>query len=113
MIPSEILPDIPRYLTAIAEWFAVVLYSFLIYRKLDIRWIIRAILLGIIQLALQLFAGALPLVWWIPGMLMIIVWMGMSIRLLKRLTIFWTIFFIYKIFMLYVYFTYIYRYTYV
>jgi len=100
MIPSEILPDIPRYLTAIAEWFAVVLYSFLIYRKLDIRWIIRAILLGIIQLALQLFAGTLPLVWWIPGMLMNIVWMGISIRLLTRLTLFPNIFVLSKSFML-------------
>lgn len=100
MIPLEILPDIPRYLTAIAEWFAVALYSLLIFKKFDLRWIMRAIILGAVQLFLQWYAGTLPLVWWIPGMLMNIIWMGISIRILTNLRLFPSIFVLSKSFML-------------
>lgn len=100
MIPLDILPDIPRYLTALAEWLAVVLYSFLIYKKIDIQWVIRAILLGLMQLVLQWFAGTLDLVWWIPGMLLNILWMGISIRLLSNVSLFPNIFVLSKSFML-------------
>ncbi|MBZ6527261.1 GHKL domain-containing protein [Aerococcaceae bacterium DSM 111021] len=96
----EILPDIPRYLTAHAEWLAVVLYAYLIHAKFSWKWLGKAFLLGLVQLMLQLIAGELPLVFWIPGMLVNIIWMGLSIRLLSHVSLYPGIFVLSKAFML-------------
>jgi len=100
MIPLDILPDIPRYLTAIAEWFAVVLYSYLIVKKIDTQWVIKALISLVVQFVLQIIAGTLPLIWWVPGMLINILWMGVSIRHLTNLSFYPGIFVLSKAFML-------------
>lgn len=100
MSSIEILPDIPRYLTAHAEWLAVVLYAYLIHTNFSWKWLGKALLLGLVQLVLQLIAGALPLILWIPGMMMNIIWMGISIRLLSQVSLYSGVFVLSKAFML-------------
>lgn len=64
------LAEIPRYLTAIAEWGACLVYIVVARR----RWGtvatagIAALALGALLLV-QMWAGTLPIAWWIPGML--------------------------------------------
>ena len=96
----EILPDIPRYLTAIAEWSAVVLYAYLIQSKLSYQWVGKVLVLGLVQLLLQIIAGSLPIILWVPGMMMNIVWMGISIRLLTGISLYPGIFVLSKTFIL-------------
>ncbi|MDR1078124.1 MAG: ATP-binding protein [Propionibacteriaceae bacterium] len=66
----EALPDIPRQLTAIAEWLACGVY--LVWR-LRFAWLrtvlVLAVGLGLLSLVQQL-AGRLPLALWVPGMVL-------------------------------------------
>lgn len=100
MIQLEILPDIPRYLTAIAEWSAIFAYSFIFLRKLDLSWTLKAALLAAGQILLQLFAGILPYPLWIPGMLINILWMYLSLNLLTNTNILTRLFVLAKAFIL-------------
>lgn len=82
MNPFELLPDIPRYLTAIAEWSSVVIYCRIQNKRVDIKWSAKTIMFFIGQILLQLFAGLLPLDFWIIGMLINISWMFVTIYFL-------------------------------
>lgn len=64
------LADIPRSYTAVAEWGACLVYILLVARRRGwVRTVIIA-LIGIVGLiAVQVWAGMLPLALWIPGML--------------------------------------------
>lgn len=66
----EALPDIPRWLTGLAEWLACLLYVVLINRNRLRGW--RLILTTVVALpallGVQLLAGTLPIALWVVGM---------------------------------------------
>ncbi len=76
----EFLPDIPRAYTAIAEFLSCVVYV-LIYTKeeRDIRFYTKLMVMGFIQVVLQYIAGVMPLKYWIPGMIVNLFWMYLTI----------------------------------
>lgn len=82
----DILPDIPRYLTAIAEWSAVFVYCCILIKKTEVSLIVKAISLLIGQLILQLIAGQFPSELWVFGMFINIGWMFLSIFFLSNVS---------------------------
>jgi len=87
----DALPDIPRSLTAIAEWGACLVYIVVLAKKFS--WV-RALYaaLGLVALlVVQWLAGELPLVLWAPGMLVatavmfLVLWMSLRLRPLATL----------------------------
>lgn len=68
---TNALPDIPRFYTAICEWMACVTYLLVIYRRVPLS---RTIAVGVLGLAgmigIQYFDGAMPLWFWVIGMLL-------------------------------------------
>ena len=67
---AEVIPNIPRFYTALAEWAACVVYIMLLKRNVS-RSKTAGILAGglAVQILIQLLAGKLPEILWIPGML--------------------------------------------
>lgn len=63
--------DIPRHLTALAEWGACLVYVYVVRRRRG-RWLtaLTAAAGLVALLVVQWFAGSLPLALWIPGMLL-------------------------------------------
>lgn len=68
---EAVLADIPRHLTALAEWSACMVYVWLAGRRRG-RWTTAGIaVVGLaVLLAVQWWAGTFPLALWIPGMLL-------------------------------------------
>ncbi|KAA8825556.1 GHKL domain-containing protein [Bifidobacterium myosotis] len=68
---TNALPDIPRLYTGICEWMACVTYLMVIYRRVPRQ---RTIAVGTLGLAgmigIQYFDGAMPLWFWVGGMLL-------------------------------------------
>lgn len=68
---TNALPDIPRLYTGICEWMACVTYLMVIYRRVPRQ---RTIAVGALGLAgmigIQYFDGAMPLWFWVGGMLL-------------------------------------------
>jgi hypothetical protein len=66
---DETLPDIPRLYTALAEWASCLIYILIAHRgAYGFRFFFGAALSLALQCAIQLFAGFMPLFFWIPGM---------------------------------------------
>jgi nitrogen fixation/metabolism regulation signal transduction histidine kinase len=65
------LENIPRIYTAIAEWGSCLIFIIVSKKRYNtgITALLAVLFLGL-QIALQLFAGTLPLDFWIPGMIM-------------------------------------------
>ena len=74
MTKIEMIRDIPKIYTALAEWISCVLYIVII-RK-NIKFLAKEIvaLIGslIILIGLQEVIGCVPVILWIPGMLIAI-----------------------------------------
>lgn len=67
---NEMLPDIPRIYTALAEWIACVIYILPLKKRLHGAKLVIALAVGaLIQVVVQVVAGLLPLPFWIPGMI--------------------------------------------
>lgn len=69
-LADAVVADIPRHLTAIAEWGACLVYILIVGRRAGV--LVTALLCvgGLAALLFtQWWAGTLPLSWWIPGML--------------------------------------------
>lgn len=81
------LMDIPRIYTALAEWGACLVYI-LIFRKriFGLRLIAGCGGMLVIQIVLQYAAGALPLYFWLAGMIAAIVVMYMNLFLLCHIS---------------------------
>jgi hypothetical protein len=63
------LPDIPRLLTGIAEFIGCVTYILLRTKQRPLKELVPIIFLGLgVLIGIQLFAGTLPTIFWIPGM---------------------------------------------
>ncbi|WP_321433806.1 GHKL domain-containing protein [Trichococcus flocculiformis] len=73
MILNEVLPNIPRVYTALAEWLACVVII-LPFSKKD-YWIFKLASGGLVQILLQVLVGTWPLLFWIPGMIINVTWM--------------------------------------
>lgn len=79
---ADALPDIPRWLTALAEWGACVVYIVILARRQS--WLRAALVLPVGLMALtviQWLAGQLPIILWAPGMLVAIGVMYAILRL--------------------------------
>ncbi|RLK48118.1 sensor histidine kinase [Microbacterium telephonicum] len=69
-VAGPVLAEIPRYLTAIAEWGACVVYIVVARRRFRVPGTVAICLLALVALlGVQWWAGTLPIAWWIPGML--------------------------------------------
>lgn len=79
------LPDIPRIYTALTEWIACIICVYPIKEEINRGFVIISILTLLGQIALQLLVANWPLMLWIPGMLLNILWMGLTIYLLAEL----------------------------
>jgi len=67
---TEMLPDIPRAATALAEWLACVVYVVVLPKRFKTRGTVALLAVGLVALiGCQLFAAQLPLVFWSGGML--------------------------------------------
>lgn len=97
----ENIPGIPRIYTALSEWLACLIIILPFLRgKIAIPKIV--ILFGtlVIQIFLQLGAGQLPIVFWIPGMIVNVLWMYGSLKYFTRQNIKTTTFLCCKAFIL-------------
>ena len=79
------LPDIPRIYTTLTEWISCIICVYPIKKEINRRFVIISILTLLGQIALQLLVANWPLMLWIPGMLLNILWMGLTIYLLAEL----------------------------
>lgn len=79
----EIIPNIPRVYTAIAEWIAclILIFSLLPDKKRPFFYL-TAPIMCIGQISLQLFVGTWPLLLWIPGMALNLLWMLLTFYIL-------------------------------
>lgn len=79
---TEALPDIPRLVTAIAEWLGVLLYLVLLPRRLNRLGTAALAVGGLgVLIALQELAGRLPLQLWTPAMLVAVAVMFVLVRI--------------------------------
>lgn len=68
-VVGPVLAEIPRSLTAVAEWGACAVYLLIARRRFSLVPTIGVLVLGLgVLLAVQIWAGTLPIAWWIPGM---------------------------------------------
>lgn len=82
---SDLLPDIPRVYTAVAEWSACVVYILLIRKRLTSWRLATALIGGLgVLLGVQIVAGRLPLDLWTLGMAMAVAAMFGLIYLCAR-----------------------------
>jgi signal transduction histidine kinase len=84
---EAVLADIPRHLTALAEWSACMVYVWLVPRRRGV-WVTAGIAaIGLVALlAVQWWAGTFPLALWIPGMLLAAAAMLLLIHAAARTT---------------------------
>lgn len=87
------LPDIPRLLTAVAEWAACVIFLYPLHKRFSkyITWILFGVML-VGQCVLQTLAGEFIVELWIPGMIMNVVFMFAGIMLIAEQHVFQTIY---------------------
>ncbi|WP_086314109.1 hypothetical protein A5821_001682 [Enterococcus sp. 7F3_DIV0205] len=97
----ENIPGIPRIYTALSEWLACLI---IILPFLRGRWtLLKAFtLVGtlVIQILFQLGAGMLPIILWIPGMIVNVLWMYITLKYFTRQSFKATIFLCSKAFIL-------------
>jgi hypothetical protein len=67
---SDWLPDIPRLYTAVAEWASCLIYILILKKRFRGIVLVMGLVLGLLlQGAIQITAGYLPLFLWVPGMI--------------------------------------------
>lgn len=94
-IINEIVPDIPRIYTALAEFVAVLIYILVLKKRIHGVRLVGAIVLSLAVIcAVQILAGMLPLFMWIPGMIFAMGIMFLSVFSICKLTpaaaVYWT-----------------------
>jgi len=68
---SDVLPDIPRVYTALAEWSAALVYILLIRKRLNAPRLAAAVAVGLaVLVGLQVAAGHFPIALWTLGMML-------------------------------------------
>lgn len=87
MISQVELPDIPRLYTAFAEWFACLICIYPVKKQWYYQDVF-SMLIGLIgQILLQLLVSHFPLIMWVPGMFINIIWMLLFIWYLTKMDI--------------------------
>ncbi len=82
------LPDIPRYITGLAEWLACLIYILLLPKRFNLAATVTLTSLGLVTVAgWQLIAGTLPLSLWVLGMIIAFSCMAGLIGLVTKLAI--------------------------
>ncbi|WP_163581021.1 sensor histidine kinase [Gracilibacillus saliphilus] len=85
---TDVLPDIPRLYTAIAEWIACIVYISLLKKKLHGWKLIGFVVLVLFAQATFLITTKdLPIVFWIPSMIVAIAMMFLFIYLSCEITL--------------------------
>ena len=83
---TDVLPDIPRAVTGLAEWLACVVYLLALPRRFGPFGTAALFAAGFVTLTvIQLLAGALPLQFWMPGMALAALGMGAFIAGVAKL----------------------------
>lgn len=66
---SNIIPDIPRFYTALAEWSACLIYIFMLRRRFKgWKMALAAVGMLVVQSLFLMLTGSVPLGWWVPCM---------------------------------------------
>ncbi|MEV7971760.1 ATP-binding protein [Cellulomonas sp. NPDC089187] len=88
VIGQQLLPDIPRELTGVAEWAACLIYILLLRKRLPQRRLVPVLVLGLGALiGVQKLAGTFPLSLWSLGMALAIGTMFLVIAAAARLSV--------------------------
>ena len=70
MIFEPVIPNVPRYYTAIAEWIACLVYVLILKKRYSAAGTAGILVGGLaVQMLIQLADGMLPEILWVPGML--------------------------------------------
>ncbi|HHV12082.1 MAG TPA: GHKL domain-containing protein [Clostridiales bacterium] len=86
---GEMLPDIPRFYTAVAEWLACVVYILPLKKKIKGKKLAATLLLMLgFQCMIQYIAGCLDIVFWLPGMIVAVLAMFVGIFVCCDLSVF-------------------------
>jgi hypothetical protein len=74
-------PDIPRYYTALAEWLAVMAFVMVLPQRFHRKrtWLMAGAAL-LVQTGFLVATGSVPLVWWLPCMMLAVVMMICFLR---------------------------------
>jgi hypothetical protein len=84
---AEVIPDIPRLYTALAEWAACLVYTADNKKRVhNMHLILELVLALAIQLIWHSIAGKLPVVFWIPGMFLAVTLMYLFIFVCGEMT---------------------------
>lgn len=82
MIFEPVIPNVPRYYTAIAEWIACLVYVLILKKRYSAAGTAGILVGGLaVQMLIQLADGMLPEILWVPGMLVAVASMGGLIML--------------------------------
>lgn len=84
---TTIFPNIPRILTAVAEWLACLLMIVQLTPTQHTKAVRLLPLALIVQIGLQLLVSHWPLILWIPGMLINFSWMFLTIHWCEKTTL--------------------------
>lgn len=85
---TDILPNIPRGFTALAEWLACLIFILPILKNHSATyWPVKLFLMGIGQYLLQLIVSGWPLIFWIPGMMLNIFWMFLTFLVVCKISL--------------------------
>jgi hypothetical protein len=85
---TQLLPDIPRELTGIAEWAACLIYVLLQRKRLRWRRLVPVLALALgAQIGVQMLAGTFPLTLWSFGMALAVGVMFVTIWSAARITV--------------------------
>lgn len=84
---TDMLPDIPRLATALAEWLACLVYVIVLPKRFKLAGTIAVLTVGLVALAAcQLIAGQLPIPLWAVGMIAAVITMGGLVAASTRIT---------------------------
>ena len=82
MIFEPVIPNVPRYYTAVAEWIACLVYVLILKKRYSAAGTAGILVGGLaVQMLIQLADGMLPEILWVPGMLVAVASMGGLIML--------------------------------
>lgn len=85
---KEILPDIPRIYTALAEWLACLVYILIMRKRIHGAKLITAVVgVLLVQISFLVLTDNLPVPFWIPTMIVAVLIMFATIYLICRITV--------------------------
>lgn len=84
---TDVLPDIPRLATALAEWLACMVYVIVLPKRFGTKGTVVVLAAGLVALVgVQLMADRLPIALWTLGMVLAVAVMGALVAVSARIT---------------------------